>query len=165
MNKVLRLIKGGGADAWQPPRPSGSMTPTSTTRVLLSEASDAWHDAVLSRLEDLVRLPSGWNSYGGLPVSFANAHFALSMLESTCRAATEAPQVVPGSGGDLQVEWHTVHGDIELHVLAPNRVLASCERTSDGSFEELELTNDFTQVAKWVREIAELPIAVRATAA
>jgi hypothetical protein len=126
------------------------------TRRLLSEPSELsgpWRKLVEARLQELVRLEQGWDGYRGSPVSFVNAVFALRMLESACGRATPSPQIVPGVGGDLQIEWHTLRGDIELHVLAPNVVHAWRSATGGPGYEkELELTNDFSVVATWVRD-------------
>ncbi|NJL72938.1 MAG: hypothetical protein HC888_16005 [Candidatus Competibacteraceae bacterium] len=99
-------------------------------------------------------------------MSLLNANFALKMLDVICGGNARSPQIVPGVGGDLQVEWHTVRGDIELHVVAPNHV--DCwRRLIDADPEEIELTltNEFSVVAAWVREITEQPRAVETAAA
>ncbi len=119
---------------------------------------------VTKRLEDLIRLERGWDGYAGSPVSFFNATFALSMLKSICDSQTPAPQIVPGSSGDLQVEWHTLRGDVELHVRTPNDVQA-WRVTSSGVEEELSLANDFSEVVVWLKELVEPLIAVKAAAA
>lgn len=119
---------------------------------------------VTKRLEDLIRLERGWDGYAGSPVSFVNATFALSMLKSICDSQTPAPQIVPGSSGDLQVEWHTLRGDVELHVRTPNDVQA-WRVTSSGVEEELSLANDFSEVVVWLKELVEPLIAVKAAAA
>ena len=132
----------------------------------VQEPIHQWHDAVVQRLNTLVKLERGWDGYNGVPVSFENAHFAMNMLFSACLLDTPAPQIVPGSNGDLQVEWHTEKGDIELHVQAPYKVEAwrSSETTGiDG--EEISLTSNFAVVAKWIAEISEPIVASRSAAA
>lgn len=140
--------------------------PGSKERVLVSDKVSAWSDAVRSRLEELIRLPSGWDGYQAVHASFENANFALRVLESVCEFDTPAPQIVPGALGDLQIEWHSLKGDIELHVRAPNDVhawYALVDGDPDG--EELDLTNDFVTVAQWVKEITEPSVDVAAAAA
>jgi hypothetical protein len=140
--------------------------PTASARLIVFEPNHDWHYAVMERLEQLVRLDCGWDGYSGKPVSLENATFALRMLEAVCGPDAIQPQLVPGSSGDLQIEWHTLTGDIELHVLAPNRVNAwrhLVEGHDDG--ESLDLTVDFGAVAIWVREITESDLAAAAAAA
>lgn len=135
------------------------------TRLLISEPVRQWRPAVVERLECLVRLEPGWDGYNGVPVSFEIATFALRMLEAACGYDCPCPQIVPGSEGDLQIEWHTHLGDIELDVLGPNNVVAWRKTNSccdDG--EQIPLTNDFAVVAKWIKELTE-PAGVIGTAA
>lgn len=137
---------------------AGSRPPVATTR------TSAWEDAVNNRLQDLIRLDEGWDGYGGFPVSFVNASFAVEMLRSICRPWMTPPQVVPGSDGDLQIEWHTRAGDIELWVRAPNCVHAYFSDSRNGQEKEVELSTDFSEVAGWLNSIAEPRIAVAAAA-
>lgn len=130
--------------------------PTASKRILISELDREWRDPVGKRLEELIRLEPGWDGYRGAPVSFEIAHFAVRMLEAACGLATPTPQLVPGSQGDLQIEWHTNQGDVELDVLAPNNVVAWRRNVSTGpDGEEIALTNDFSAVAIWIKELTE----------
>jgi hypothetical protein len=126
------------------------------TRQIVSEAVAAWRSAAVSRLNELVRLPAGWDGYGAEPVSFGDAYYALRLLEAVCGDKAPAPQIVPGSSGDLQIEWHLPGSDIELHVRAPNDVLAWHRDSITGpDGEELALTNDFVAVVPWIERLAE----------
>ena len=134
--------------------------------------------AVKKRLEELTQLKLGWDGYRGRPVASPNAHFALSMLESIFGqettsgvdegASINTPQLVPGPNGDLQVEWHTLKGDIEIHVKAPNvvsawRLMVNRPQVLNGDpdvvnrpqGEVIDLTDDFSIVKKWVKEMTE----------
>ena len=109
----------------------------------------------------MLRLAPGWDGYRGQPVSLENADFTLRMLEAVCGPDTAAPQLVPGPAGDLQIEWHTLKGDIELHVREPGSVHAWCQVAgSQGDGQEQELTVDFSVVATWVKELTEPALAV-----
>jgi hypothetical protein len=139
--------------------------PGAKKRFLISDHTTTWSDVVKSRLEDLIQLPLGWDGYQATHVSFQNANFALRVLEAICGLKTRAPQIVPGISGDLQIEWHTLQGDLEIHVIGPNNVRAW--RTKVGGNpegEELVLRNDFATVAQWVNEITEPSIAAAAAA-
>lgn len=132
----------------------------------LNEPRDEWWRAMLERLDELCKLPTGWNGYSAPPVSFLNANFAASMLASACPGNTARPQIVPGPNGDLQVEWHTHSSDIELHVRGPYDVQAWRLATSTGEDgEEVHLTADFKIVADWLAELSETSIAARSAAA
>lgn len=135
-----------------------------SVRVLLSDASRSWHADVTAVLEELVRLEKGWDGYRAIPVKFETAVFSLRVLEAALPTGAPAPFIVPGSGGDLQIEWHTETTDIELHVRAPNDVHA-LRRVGGRQLEEFNLTNDFIVVAKWIRSMLESADAPRASAA
>lgn len=139
--------------------------PGAKTRILITDKKSDWTEEVTDRLETLIRLPVGWDGYRGKPTSFVNANFALQMLNNICGLETRAPQIVPGVAGDVQVEWHSLKGDIELHVKGPNNVHAWRAVTGgDPDGEDLDLTVDFSIVAQWVKEITEPSFAAAAAA-
>ena len=145
--------------------PSTNMVnfPGARDRILMSEDINEWASNATDRLEELVRLPIGWDGYQGQPVDFLNAYFALSFLNKICGPETPPPQIVPGSTGELQIEWHTLQGDIELYVKGPNNVRAwRAMANGDLDGEELDLTVDFTVVAQWVKDIMETRVGAAA---
>ncbi len=44
--------------------------PRAPFRLIVSGPVASWRGAILSRLDDLVKLPRGWDGYRGEPVSF-----------------------------------------------------------------------------------------------
>lgn len=157
------MISAQGVTAFSRWPPTSNIVDIASRRTIAQTPEELWLP-VTKRLEDLIRLERGWDGYAGSPVSFVNATFALSMLKSICDSQTPAPQIVPGSSGDLQVEWHTLRGDVELHVRTPNDVQA-WRVTSSGVEVELSLANDFSEVVVWLNELVEPLIAVKAAAA
>lgn len=137
-----------------------------TPRITINDTACAWREDLEDRLEELIQLPEGWDGYDGRPVSFANAVFALGMLERLYMSAAPPPELVPGYNGDLQAEWHVGGVDIELHVRAPNDVHAWRVTPATGiDGEEIPLTNDFTIVGTWIKELADSVDAVGTAAA
>lgn len=140
--------------------------PSANSRLQVVEPDYSWRSAAVAHLEKLVREPVGWDGYNALPVSLLNANFALRMLDAICGGGAAPPQIVPGIEGDLQIEWHTMNGDVELHVLGPNRVHGWRRLVGPVAREdELELEIEFSAVAAWVREITEQPRAPNVAAA
>ncbi|KUO64401.1 MAG: hypothetical protein APF80_04900 [Alphaproteobacteria bacterium BRH_c36] len=140
--------------------------PINSTRLSVYQPRHGWREKTKKRLEELTDLQQGWDGYNAEPVSIANAAFALSVLEAICAPDAAPPQLVPGNNRDLQIEWHTLRGDIELHVVAPNRVHAWRMSINDDSQEEdLELTTEFSSVAAWVKDMTEPDLAAETTAA
>jgi hypothetical protein len=73
-------------------------------------------------LENLTRLPVGWDGYKAPPVSRENADAALALLGKFLDVGMPPPQIVPGVDGDLQIEWHIRNLDIEIHIVQPGLV-------------------------------------------
>ena len=123
---------------------------------LMKDSGQKWRDPVIRRLNELTALQPGWDGYEGAPVTFENAYFAVEMLDACCRGDAPTPQIVPGASGDLQIEWHLEKGDIELHILAPNDVHAwHVDEHTRFEGEEVLLTNDFTAVVRWIKNLTE----------
>lgn len=114
-----------------------------------------------TKLNYLAQLPTGWDGLNATPVSFNNANFALNILSQVCFDTTPAPAIVPGINGNCQVEWHTLSGDLELNVKSPYHVEVWWSVLNDGVINENEtlLTNDFTEIISYLRQITEPAIA------
>src|SRR5437660_25443 len=63
-------------------------------------------DEIKPQLEEFAHYSEGWDSYGGLPLRFDTANYALTILRSIMKPQTPMPQVVPTSSGGVQFEWH-----------------------------------------------------------
>jgi hypothetical protein len=123
-------------------------------RLIVNQPQGAWWESVKNRLDELVALPPGWDGYAGVPVSFSNANYAVKVLEAVCGENSQPPQIVPGSSGDLQLEWHFPTGAIELHVRAANDVLAWYRDDTTGPDGiELSLTTNFIATSKWLEDL------------
>src|SRR5688572_22784827 len=92
--------------------------PVERQKYFVNEVNHDWRSIIMERLQHLVNLETGWDGYQGEAVSFENANFALKVLEVVCSNGSPAPQIVPGTAGDLQIEWHNRVADVELHVMA-----------------------------------------------
>lgn len=123
-------------------------------RLSFERRDPEWKNVVMRRLAELVALNRGWDGFDAPPVEFHNAYFSVQMLQSICSVETPAPAIVPGYYGDLQVEWHSAGTHIELHVKGPNRVEAWRSTDETGvEGEEIDLSTDFTIVAKWLADL------------
>lgn len=112
-----------------------------------------WNQEVSNRLDHLVALPIGWDGYGGRPVIFSLAYFALSLLHHVCSDDSDAPSIVPGGDGTLQLEWHQNGYDVELDILAANNVSAMRYNIETDETEEILLDNNFEIIRKWIQEL------------
>lgn len=114
-----------------------------------------WVDELRPRLNDLTKLPVGWDGYRGQPVSFDCASFGADLLEKLCQFSVPAPSLVPGSGGTMQIEWHVGGFDIELDVKDVYNVIAYRRNCITGDEEEHELATDFSLVFSWLGELSK----------
>lgn len=152
--------------AYDPAERADAVYALRTHARIVNEPDYAWRRAAVLQLNELGGLPVGWDGYRAPPVRFENASFALRMLESICGTDAPLPQIVPGSGGDLQVEWHLLGGDLELHVRAPNDVHAWRRIAGqEGGGDSIHLKNDFTEIARWLGVVAGQAGAANAAAA
>jgi hypothetical protein len=107
-------------------------------------------ETLRQRFNELVNLPVGWDGYAGMAVTFDCAVFAANFLERLYVSEVPAPDLVPGSDGSIQIEWHRNGFDIELDVLAPYEVNAIRRNVATDEIEELQLQMDFTEVQHWI---------------
>ena len=114
-----------------------------------------WVQELENRLNHLVALEPGWDGYGGKPVSIKVAQFSANLLEQLYVDKVPAPQLVPGSDGSMQIEWHVNQYDLEVDVMAPYDVVATLDDRQSGKEEEIEIENDYTILAGWVRLLGQ----------
>ena len=69
------------------------------------------------RLDELTSLPWGWDGGRSGPVSAECARFASVLIERLCAIDVPTPQIVPLSGGDLQLEWNMNALEIEVRII------------------------------------------------
>jgi hypothetical protein len=133
-----------------------SEAPITPVEYLMTDSGQKWREPVIRRLNELTALQPGWDGYEGVSVTFESAYFAMEVLEACCYGDDPTPQIVPGTSGDLQIEWHLERGDIELHILGPNEVRAwHIDENTGFDGEEVSLTNDFNIVLRWIRNLTE----------
>ncbi|MCY4657266.1 MAG: hypothetical protein OXC80_10695 [Gammaproteobacteria bacterium] len=110
------------------------------------------------RLVELCNLPKNWDGYKGVSVSIECATFALELMGTLrTRSQFPLPQVVPGSDGTLQLEWHQNGFDIEIDIAAPYEINASRENVNNSEKEIEEITlygNEYTEISNWLRELS-----------
>jgi len=108
--------------------------------IITSEGAEpAWFGPTVQALSELLKLSSGWNSYGARPVDIGLVRSALELMAATMRPDTPPPSVVPTSRGGVQLEWHLGGIDLEVEVLAPGHFSVAYEDSGDGDDWEAEL--------------------------
>ncbi|MCP9491032.1 MAG: hypothetical protein MSC31_14340 [Solirubrobacteraceae bacterium MAG38_C4-C5] len=89
-----------------------------TSRRILIEAEIAppWIAAVERRINELLLLPPGWDTYGAQPITVENVLLALSLLERLVDLDSPAPIIVPTVAGGIQMEWEFDRTAVEVRV-------------------------------------------------
>jgi len=133
---------------------------TSQARMRVNAPTSPWLSELNQRFDEIVSLPKGWDGYSGVAVTFTCATFAANLLERLYVDSVPVPQLVPGSDGSVQIEWHVNGFDVELDVLAPYEVNAIRRNVTTDEVEELELQTDFTALTGWIAglRMAESPL-------
>lgn len=124
--------------------------PTRSIHTRVTHPNSRWIRDLTDRFDELTSLPDGWDGYSGQPVSFSCAQFAANLIERLFVDSIPEPQLVPGSDGTLQLEWHLNQFDLEIDVLAPYKVIAYLFDHMTGREDEIEVQTDFTELAEWV---------------
>jgi hypothetical protein len=107
-------------------------------RYVPEETSAPWQPVVLDRIERLLKLRQGWDSYAAVPIAHDAGMFALVVLNNVMGPRTPTPTIVPTSTGGLQLEWHEKGIDLEVRVLGPYR----CDFVVEDSRGEIESSED-----------------------
>lgn len=93
---------------------------------------------MIDKIRELLTLPVGWDGYESPPVSLRNMAFALAILDFL---QLSRPQMVPGSGGSLQLEWHLKTVSIEIYIATPNRASVSMHNINNNKRKDFEYEN------------------------
>ncbi len=125
-------------------------------RRLLTEEPVQWEEAVGTRIAHLMNLPSGWDGYGGRPLTRLNAYFTVKMLASVCGPKTITPSLVPLPSGGVQIEWHHGTVDFEITIHSPSRIeVFLCDENTDKDGKEWSISSDFSSLLPPMKKLSE----------
>ncbi len=120
--RVQWAYGGAASNARRELAPSGSEDLAASTWAWGSMTHEAltfshdWLTPVLARLEQLARLPIGWDGDGGVPASAVSILETIRSLHSLGPAPFRLPAIVSGPSGAIAVEWHVGGVDAELDI-------------------------------------------------
>ena len=95
-------------------RRPASLTLRMSQDATIEETNPPWIREVNKRLEHLRKLKQNWDGEGASPISFECCISSLMFLLESASNETPAPQIIPTSGGGLQLEWHVDGIDLEI---------------------------------------------------
>lgn len=125
-----------------------------TINVVVEGEPPSWLMPTVNALQDLLRLPAGWNSYGAVPIEPRAVVATIELMASTMDTDTPAPHVVPTNRGGVQLEWHQPDVDLEIQVLAPGRFAVAFEDFRTGREWEGEVTSDMSRLRDFMTQLS-----------
>ena len=82
--------------------------------VQTTSTSPVWTEWLFERLDHLLSLQPGWDSYRAEAIAFDAAVALIRLVADYCDNRTLRPSVVPTTQGGLQIEWHTPLCELEI---------------------------------------------------
>jgi hypothetical protein len=141
------------------------------TREVEINTSDGWGRTrewlvpyVEERLNELLRLPGGWDGFRARPLTDAAVRSAVLLLFAIANDETLPPQFFPLPDGGVQMEWHVAGESVEIEIdgLGDGHVSA-IDRAGQVTFES-DLTPDSPSALRTSRETVARLSAVAAGA-
>jgi hypothetical protein len=134
------------------PMRTGALPVVETT---LSERDtySEWNEVIV-KIEELLRLPPDWDSYGAQPITMRSAIVTLNILASVMQEHTPTPWIVPTPTGSIQFEWHTRGINLEVEVTSEASLDVFYEDTVSGDPpQEITLEYDVAPLKTFITTI------------
>lgn len=96
---------------------------------------------VVNKLNELLKLPPNWDSYGARPPEPGAAVSALGLIERILASGEPVPRIVPTVDGSIQLEWHMDKKYLE--------VIAHADKTLSAYFEDENGGEPFEDDLAW----------------
>lgn len=74
-----------------------------------------------SKLDELITLKAGWDGYKALPIKREAIDLGAQIYGRLRHLLGNHCQPVPGSGGEVQLEWHEPDYTVEVYIVAKDR--------------------------------------------
>lgn len=106
------------------------------------------------RIEALLSLAPGWNSYSAAAVTPASAKAAITLLATCLAPCTPVPAVVPRVQGGIQLEWRANGVEIEVYVEPAGDARFYAEAEGKHDVIEAALAGNETVLSQWLARLA-----------
>lgn len=139
--------------AWVNPRKLPTPGNDSTTvGTIATQALAPWVRNTVPRLLRLCQLGENWDSYGSPAPSAQLVQRIVDILRLAETDEFPEPEVVPASGGGIQLEWYMGDRELEIEFTPDRRIefLATDNRTGGEVEEELRDLDDIRFRLLWV---------------
>lgn len=102
-----------------------------------------WVLATARAFDEIMALPTNWDSYSARRVDVGAAEAAFAVLGQVMTDTTPPPVVIPMASGGVQLEWHERGIDLEIAVYPDRRVEVLYEDLAkrepwEGNFREAQ---------------------------
>lgn len=91
-------------------------------------AEPIWLEDVKEKLERILRLEDGWDSYGGRAIRLEVVRGMIGLL-ARLGSNIRPPAVFPTADGGIQLEWNTDAGSLEIKLEGEDRISFFAEAT------------------------------------
>jgi len=95
-----------------------------------------WLTSALADVARIAELPQDWDGYGSAPLGIKEREHVTKLLSSIDNADLPAPNIVPISGGGIQIEWQHNARELELEIIEGSEDLMFLKVYPDGMMEE-----------------------------
>lgn len=129
------------AGSYWPSQPQIQYPTTLVGSIALGGRTAGWVLEAAKKLENLGRLCTGWDSYGGVPLKQGAKNLTVRVLRLLCTDELPVPAVVLGSGGTVQLEWRARDKELEVE-LRDNDTMEFVKVSPGGDIEEGEARTD-----------------------
>lgn len=98
-----------------------------------------WRHRIERRLNDIAHLKFGWDGHNGKLVNAVTLQFTIEILVGLMRPHIPEPSIGATSYGGIQIEWHRKGWDVEIEIVAPNRLEIFTRNVQTDQIEEFSL--------------------------
>jgi len=115
------------------PKPSVDVRSQSITEL---KRPVRWLTSALTDVARIAELPQNWDGYGSAPLGIKEREHVTKLLSSIDNADLPVPNIVPISGGGIQIEWQHNARELELEIVEGSEDLMFLKVYPDGMMEE-----------------------------
>jgi hypothetical protein len=123
-----------------------------TLDVVLPDRLPSWIERAIPPLVRLCSLEPNWDSYGSPPPLLALVRRTLTLLSYAEVDGLPDPEIVPASGGGVQLEWYLEDRELEIEFMRDGRVeYLATDNLADRYYEdEARCIDDLRLWLRWV---------------
>ena len=139
------------ADRLAPPVPIDRQPAVS----LVFTEKPRWLKSVEMQIDELRRLPFGWDAFGAGPLRHDVLWFAVSLLDTVMSDDTPPPHITPMSHEGVMLEWHRSGVDLEIEIERPGEAYVVYEDSTAGTSESWTVKTNMIMLVSPLQRILD----------